>query len=150
MICALTSDWNDSKKQTDGEQRQYRHMLSTGTVWVHAWAQSGHGHGYRHRHGHGHGQRNRHRCAQAQAQAQAGAWLDNTGRGGEGHKRVRAGQQNNRKVGTGHCMQIHTCLEDVSPQQQCHLIQQRAHTCERAGGFILLSVLALTRADGAA
>jgi len=47
-------------------------------------------------------------------------------------------------VGTGHCTQIHTHLEDVSPQQQCHLIQQRAHTCERAGGFILLSVLALT------
>ena len=95
MICALTSDWNESKKQTDGEQRQYRHMLSTGTVWVCAWAQSGHGHRYRHRHGHGHGQRNRHRCAQAQAQARQGhGW---TTLGGVGRD-TRGSERDNRTI----------------------------------------------------
>jgi len=52
-------------------------------------------------------------------------------------------------MGTGHRTRIRTRLEDGSSQQQCRLIQQRAHTFERAGSF-LLSVLALARAGCAA
>jgi len=111
-----------------------------------AWAQTGHDHrhGYRHRHAHAHRhwQRNQHGWVQAQAQAQAWARarVKNSGRGGGGLKKVRMGQPNCSKVGTGHLPRIQPCLKDRPLQQQCCLIQQSAHTFERAG-FILLGTL---------